>query len=63
MVEYKFTAQKLNGQSITGTLTADSSADGKKKIQRLAEKNQLKLLTVEKDLPFFIKLRREMTNR
>ncbi len=58
MVEYKFTAQKLNGQSITGTLTADSSADGKKKIQRLAEKNQLKLLTVEKKSTFLYKAKK-----
>ncbi|MFZ1518929.1 MAG: type II secretion system F family protein [Ignavibacteriaceae bacterium] len=55
MVEYKFTAQKINGQSISGTLTADSSADGKKKIQRLAEKNQLKLLAVEKKSTFLYK--------
>lgn len=58
MVEYKFTAQKLNGQSISGTLTADSSADGKKKIQRLAEKNQLKLLSVEKKSTFLYKAKK-----
>ena len=55
MVEYKFTAQKLNGQAITGTLTADTTSDGKKKIQRLAEKNQLKLVTVEKKSTFVYK--------
>src|SRR5574338_187071 len=55
MVEYKFTAQKLNGQSITGSLTADTSSDGKKKIQKLAEKNQLKLTTVEKKSTFLYK--------
>lgn len=55
MVEYKFTAQKLNGQAITGTLTADTASDGKKKIQRLAEKNQLKLTTVEKKSTFLYK--------
>ena len=55
MVEYKFNAQKLNGQSISGTLTADTSSDGKKKIQRLAEKNQLKLITVEKKSTFLYK--------
>lgn len=55
MVEYKFNAQKLNGQAITGTLTADTSGDGKKKIQRLAEKNQLKLVTVEKKSTFLYK--------
>ncbi len=58
MVEYKFTAQKLNGQAISGTLTADSSSDGKKKIQRLAEKNQLKLLTVEKKRTFLYKAKK-----
>jgi len=55
MVEYKFNAQKLNGQSISGTLTADTSTEGKKKIQRLAEKNQLKLITVEKKSTFLYK--------
>jgi type IV pilus assembly protein PilC len=55
MVEFKFTAQKMNGQSITGTLTADTSADGKKKIQKLAEKNQLKILLIEKKSTFLYK--------
>lgn len=55
MVEYKFTAQKLNGQAISGTLTADTTSEGKKKIQRLAEKNQLKLVTVEKKSTFLYK--------
>jgi len=55
MVEYKFTAQKMNGQMITGTLTAESSVDGKKKIQRLSEKNQLKLLSTEKKSTFLYK--------
>ena len=55
MVEYKFTAQKMNGQSISGTLTADSSTEGKKKIQRLAEKNQLKILSTEKKSTFLYK--------
>lgn len=58
MVEFKFTAQKLNGQSITGTLTADTSLDGKKKIQRLAEKNQLKIVSVEKKVTFIYKARK-----
>lgn len=55
MVEYKFTAQKMNGQSISGTLTAETSIEGKKKIQRLAEKNQLKLLSTEKKSTFLYK--------
>ena len=41
MVELKFTAEKLNGQAINGSLSANSFTEGKKKIQKLAEKNQL----------------------
>lgn len=55
MVEYKFTAQKLNGQSISGSLTAETNSDGKNKIQRLAEKNQLKILSIEKKSTFLYK--------
>ena len=55
MVEYKFTAQKMNGQTISGTLTAESSIECKKKIQRLAEKNQLKILASEKKSTFLYK--------
>ena len=38
MVEYKFTAQKLNGQAISGTLTADTSSDGKKRFNASQKK-------------------------
>jgi hypothetical protein len=38
MVELKFTALKPNGQAITGTVTAGTSGEGKKKIQKLVEK-------------------------
>jgi type IV pilus assembly protein PilC len=55
MVEYKFTAQKLNGQSITGTLTAENTFAGKGKLQKLAEKNQLKITLVEKKSTFLFK--------
>lgn len=58
MVEYKFTAQKLNGQTITGTVTADSTAEGKKKIQRLAEKNKLKLSDVQKKSTYLYRVRK-----
>ena len=40
MVELRFTAEKLNGQTLIGSLTAVSSLEGRKKITRLAEKNQ-----------------------
>lgn len=58
MVEYKFTAQKLNGQTITGTVTANSTAEGKKKIQRLAEKNKLKLSDVQKKSTYLYRVRK-----
>lgn len=58
MVEYKFTAQKLNGQTITGTVTANNTAEGKKKIQKLAEKNKLKLSDVQKKSTYLYRVRK-----
>jgi type IV pilus assembly protein PilC len=58
MVEYKFTAQKLNGQTITGTVTANNNAEGKKKIQKLAEKNKLKLSEVQKKSTYLYRIRK-----
>jgi type IV pilus assembly protein PilC len=58
MVEFKFTAQRLNGQNISGTLSAVSASDGKKKIQRLAEKNKLKINTVQKKSTYLYRVRK-----
>jgi type IV pilus assembly protein PilC len=58
MVEFKFTAQRLNGQSISGTLSALSVSEGKKKIQRLAEKNKLKINTIQKKSTFLYRVRK-----
>jgi len=58
MVEFKFTAQRPNGQNISGTLSAVSVSDGKKKIQRLAEKNKLKINTVQKKSTYIYKVRK-----
>lgn len=58
MVEIKFTAQKTNGQTITGTLTADSAGDAKSKLSTLAEKNNLKILNTEKKTTFLYKASR-----
>lgn len=55
MVEFKFTAQKVNGQTITGTLSANAFSEGKKKLAALAEKNQLKVLSIEKKRTFLYK--------
>ncbi len=58
MVEFKFTAQRLNGQSISGTLSADSASVGKKKIQRLAEKNKLNINTIQKKSTYHYRVRK-----
>jgi type IV pilus assembly protein PilC len=58
MVEFKFTAQKLNGQFITGTMSANTTSEGKKKIQRLAEKNKLKLSTVQKKATYVYRVKK-----
>ena len=58
MVEFKFTAQKASGQTISGSLSANTPNEGKKKIHRLAERNQLKIRTIEKKSIFVYKVRR-----
>ncbi len=58
MVELRFTAEKLTGQSINGSLTAVSYSEGKKKIVRLAEKNQLKIRNIEKKITFLYRARK-----
>ena len=63
MVEFKFTAQRPNGQNISGTLSAVSVSDGKKKIQRLAEKNKLKISTVQKKSTYIYRVRKGNENR
>ncbi len=58
MVEFKFTAEKLNGQLISGTLSAKSITEGRKRIHSLAERNQLKLRNIEKKSSYIYKVRR-----
>jgi type IV pilus assembly protein PilC len=58
MVEFKFTAQKVNGQTISGSLSANSVTEGKKKIYRLAEKNQLTVRAIEKKATFVYRARK-----
>jgi len=58
MVEFKFTAEKPGGQTISGALSANSFREGRKKIHRLAEKNRLKIKAIEKKSTFFYKVRR-----
>jgi type IV pilus assembly protein PilC len=58
MVEFKFTAQKINGQTISGTIAASTAAEGKKKIQRLAEKNKLRLSDVQRKSTYVYRVRK-----
>jgi len=58
MVEFRFTAEKLNGQTLSGSLTSVSYFEGKKKITRLAEKNQLKIKNIEKKSTFLYRVRK-----
>ena len=58
MVEFKFTAVKVNGQSISGTLTANTPGEGKKKIHRLAAKNQLKVNSIQRKSTYLYRVRR-----
>ncbi len=58
MVEFKFTAQRLNGQNISGSLSAASTAEGKKKIRRLADKNKLRIKAIQKKSTYLYKVRK-----
>jgi type IV pilus assembly protein PilC len=58
MVEVRFTAVKNNGQIISGTLTEPSFSIAKKKIQKLVEKNQLKIQSIEKKVSYLYKIRK-----
>ncbi|MCZ7615393.1 MAG: hypothetical protein M5T52_18080 [Ignavibacteriaceae bacterium] len=50
MVELKFTAQKSNGQPITGTVTAATALEGKRKFKNLLKKTGLNLQMFRKNL-------------
>jgi len=58
MVELKFTAQRLNGQNISGVLSAASVSEAKKKLKRLAEKNKLRIKSVRKKSTYLYKVRK-----
>ncbi|RJP62012.1 MAG: type II secretion system F family protein [Ignavibacteriales bacterium] len=58
MIELRFSAEKPNGQLISGALTSDTVGEGKKKIYKLAEKNQLKVKNIERKSTFLYKIRK-----
>jgi type IV pilus assembly protein PilC len=58
MIELRFTAQKANGQLINGNVSEPTYREGKKKIQNLALKNQLKIQKIEKKVGYLYKIKR-----
>lgn len=58
MVELRFNAIKPNGQPLTGTLSAENYAEGKKKIQALLAKEKLKLKSIEKKSTYIYKIKK-----
>lgn len=48
MVECRFVAENPAGKMISGSVTAEKMGEAKKKISALAEKNQLKIKSIEK---------------
>ncbi len=58
MIEVRFTALKANGQALSGTFAEPSFSLAKKKVLKLAEKNQLKIQTLEKKSAYIYKIRR-----
>jgi type IV pilus assembly protein PilC len=58
MIEVRFNAQKNNGQAISGNLSEPTYREAKSKIYKLAEKNQLKIKSIEKKSSYIYKIRR-----
>jgi type IV pilus assembly protein PilC len=58
MIELRFSAEKPNGQLLSGSFTSESFREGKKKIHRLAEKNQLNIKTIERKSTYLYKIRK-----
>ncbi|PIQ09262.1 MAG: type II secretion system protein [Ignavibacteriales bacterium CG18_big_fil_WC_8_21_14_2_50_31_20] len=58
MVELKFTAQKANGQIVTGNIAAGTYSEGKKQIKAIVEKHKLKLKLIQKKITFIYKIKK-----
>jgi type IV pilus assembly protein PilC len=58
MIELRFSAEKPNGQLLSGSLTSGSAREGKRKIYKLAEKNQLRVKTIERKSTYLYKIRK-----
>lgn len=58
MIEVRFTAIRPNGQTVSGTFSEPTFKDAKTKVQRLAEKHQLKISSIEKKNAYIYKIRK-----
>lgn len=58
MIEVRFNAIKPNGQSITGNLSEPTFKEAKQKINKLAQRHQLKISSIEKKGSFIYKIKR-----
>jgi len=58
MIEIRFTAQKANGQVISGSFSEPTFSEAKKKIEKLAKKNQLKIQSIEKKNTYLYKIKK-----
>ncbi len=58
MVELRFSAVKPNGQSIVGNISAPSYREGKVKIEKLLDKHQLKIKSIDKKTAFLYKIKK-----
>lgn len=58
MVEVRFNAMKLNGQSVSGNLTEPTFREAKQKIHKLAERHQIKIQSIEKKSTYIYKIRK-----
>ncbi|MCF6270474.1 MAG: type II secretion system F family protein [Melioribacteraceae bacterium] len=58
MIELKFTAQKANGQIVSGNLAAPTFSEGKQQVKALMEKHRLKLKSIQKKVTFIYKIKK-----
>jgi len=58
MVELKFTAQKANGQIVTGNIASGTYSEGKKQIKAIVAKHKLKLKLIQKKITFIYKIKK-----
>ncbi len=58
MIEVRFTALRVNGQTVSGTFSEPTFKEAKQKIHKLAEKHQLKISSIEKKNTYIYKIKR-----